>query len=84
MERYARHIVYRGYSGEGAREDEMFHVHRSFDTLREAIIYVDDVKGVGPYGYRVIDIEHIGLGDMLVASECRALVARIRASRVTA
>ena len=72
MERYARHIVYRRWSGGG-----QFRPHASFDTLARAVEYVD---GARADEYKVIDVEHIDLGNMLTAPECADLVRTIRAT----
>lgn len=76
MERYARHVVYRRCLGEQPRP------HRSFDTLREAIDYVDGFGRDGDVddSYQVIDLEHLHLGDMRTSHEAARTVALIRAS----
>lgn len=85
MERYARHIVYRRWNA-----SDTYRPTASFDTLREAIKHTDELLetralGGGPdWQYKVIDLEHIDLGDMLTAPDAGLTVARIRASIVPA
>ena len=73
MERYARHVVYSDYTSRVMRPTA------SFDTLREAVRYADRLAEGGAQ-VKVIDLEHLDLGDMLTAKDCRELLARIRAS----
>jgi hypothetical protein len=76
MERYARHIVYRRYTGPG-RADPFARPHASFDTLDEAAEYVGyaDLDDQHMYTYSVLDVEHIHRGDMLKHREHAAIVA---------
>ena len=56
----------------------------SFDTLIEAIDYfdsaiADDAGGPGPTCQsKMIDLEHLDLGDVMLAPECRAMVEENR------
>ena len=71
-ERYARHVVVRTW-----RERETT-VHASFDTLFDAAAYVAYARADGDapdYAYRVFDIEHLDMGDMLTREECAGIVA---------
>jgi hypothetical protein len=70
-ETYARHIVYRKLT-----QQDQFRPHVSFDTLVEAVGYADEIRN--GYEVKVIDLEHIDMGDMLTHPDCAALVARIR------
>jgi hypothetical protein len=70
METYARHIIYRRCPG------DTFRPHISVATLREAVAIVD--SQFDGCEYKVIDLEHLDLGDMLKAEACADLVARFR------
>jgi hypothetical protein len=79
MERYARHIVYTRWAGPNARPGEPWRPHASFDTLAEAVRYVDSAERTNqPWETKVIDLEHIDHGDMLTAGVCADMVSRIR------
>lgn len=80
-ERYARCVVYRRWSD--PRADERFRPHASFDTMRQAVNYVDFAReddGHRGWHYIIRDIEHIDMGDMLTHPECAGLIALIRAN----
>ena len=80
MERYARHIVYTRWAGPPTAREEPYRPHASFETLAEAVRYVDAARADNrPWEMKVIDIEHLEMGNMLTAKECADLVARIRA-----
>jgi hypothetical protein len=75
-EMYARVIVYRALMPGMQRRP-----HMSFDTLREAVPYADQLIADGQ-DVQVIDLEHLHLGDMLNAPDAANLIAGIRASVV--
>lgn len=77
-ETYHRHVVYhRWFTG------DIFRPLVSVPTLKEAVDYVDEVKGQIPSDrkMKIIDLEHIDMGDMLIAEECSDLIAKFRAER---
>lgn len=74
MERYARHIVYHKWM-----DADIFRPFVSFDTLKEAVAFCDEQEGRKVL--KLIDLEHLDMGDMLVADECSELIARFRAER---
>jgi hypothetical protein len=84
MKRYARYIVYGCWSTAPGEPEDIYRPHESFDTLIEAIDYfdsaiADDAGGPGPTcQYKMIDLEHLDLGDMMLAPECRATVEATR------
>lgn len=71
---YNRHIVYHKWA-----EEDIFRPLASFETLREAVAYFDKLIDQIPTKLmKVIDLEHIDMGDMLVHPDCRDLIDRIR------
>jgi hypothetical protein len=77
MERYHRHIVYHKFF-----PDDQFRPYVSVPTLADAVRVYDDAKDDGIVReMKVIDVEHIDMGDMLVHPDCTELVAQIRARR---
>ena len=77
MERYCRHIVYHRWTPEDTYRPLM-----SFDTLKEAVDYYDElIDQVPNKDMKVIDLEHIDLGNMLKAEDCAELIAGFRAMR---
>jgi hypothetical protein len=71
MERYARHVVCRVWIA-----DDIPRPVVSFDTLRDAVAWVDkhDIEE----DYHIYDIEHLTLGNMLKAEACAGLIKQIR------
>ena len=77
MERYCRHIVYRRWIS-----DDIFRPLVSFDTLRDAVDYFDETfEQNSNMQMKVIDLEHIDMGDMMLRHECHDLIAQFRALR---
>lgn len=84
MKTYARFVVYGRWSRAPGEPKEIFRPLASFYTSTEAIEYLDtaaaeNAGGPGPTcQYKLIDLEHVDLGDMMHASECRAYVEAAR------
>ena len=76
-EQYNRHIVYHKWC-----EDDIFRPLVSFESLKDAVAYFDKlIEQVPTKLMKIIDLEHIDMGDMLVAHECRELIDRIRSKQ---
>jgi hypothetical protein len=84
MKTYARFIVYGRWSTAAGEPKDIYRPLASFDTSIEAIEYLDSAAaenagGPGPTSqYKLMDLEHLDLGDMMRASECRAMVEATR------
>lgn len=84
MKAYARFVVYGRWSTAPGEPKDIYRPHASFPTTIEAIDYLDSATaentgGPGPTcQYKLIDLEHLDLGDMMRASECRAVVETAR------
>jgi len=80
MKRYARYIVYGRCPTAPGEPEEIYRPLASFDTLIEAIDCFDsavaeDAAGPGPTcQYKLIDLEHLDVGDVMRAKEYRAMV----------
>jgi hypothetical protein len=80
MKTYARYIVYGRWETASGEPDDIYRPHESFYTLVEAIDYfdsaiADNANGPGPTcQYKLIDLEHLDVGDVMRAKECRAMV----------
>ena len=74
METYHRNIVYHRLF-----RDDIFRPFVSFPTLRDAVEFYDEriEKGCNQE-MKIIDLEHIDMGDMLVHSEAEELIAVLR------
>lgn len=81
---YARFIVYGRWSTAPGEPKDIYRPHATFHLPIEAIEYLDsavaeNAGGPGPTcQYKLIDLEHLDLGDMMRASECRAMVEATR------
>ena len=76
-ETYHRHIVYHRWI-----EGDMYRPLMSFETLRDAVDYFDElIEQIPTKQMKVIDLEHIDMGDMMVRHECQDLIAQFRALR---
>ena len=77
-EQYGRVVVYHKWV-----EGDIFRPLVSFSSLKDAVNFVDEQRASsGPRAKRemkVIDLEHIDMGDMMVHPDCRELIDRIRA-----
>jgi hypothetical protein len=84
MKTYARFIVYGRWSTAPGEPKDIYRPLASFFTSIQAIDYLDSAAaenagGPGPTcQYKLIDLEHLDLGDMMRASECRAMVEATR------
>jgi hypothetical protein len=84
MKTYARYIVYGRWSTAPGEPEDIYRPHASFFTLIEAIDYfdsaiADDAGGPGPTcQYKLIDLEHLDLGDVMLARKFRATVEEDR------
>ena len=84
METYARHIVAEKWRRPLGETNPPMHPRASFHTLREAVAQADkwnaeaEAESLEGLSYEVWDIEHLHLGDMLQAEECRAQIVRFR------
>lgn len=76
-ERYYRCIVYHRFI-----PSDQFRPLMSYPTLADAVVYVDLCRKHGnEREMKIIDLEHIDMGDMLVHPDCADMIARIRAER---
>jgi hypothetical protein len=84
MKSYARYIVYARWPTAPGEPEDIYRPQESFHTSIEAIDYfdsaiADDANGPGPTcQYKLIDLEHLDLGDVMLAPEFRATVEENR------
>ena len=76
MERYYRHIVYHKWF-----PGDIFRPMMSFPNLADAVKYVDTVGESGDQRtHKIIDLEHIDMGDMLIHPDVQDLIEHIRSN----
>lgn len=74
-ETYFRHIVYHRWF-----EGDIYRPLMSYATLDAAVAYHDIIQEQTPNrDMKIIDLEHIDMGDMLVHEDSAEIVASIRA-----